>query len=432
MSLFDASLSSVQWITTGYLLALAVLLPIMGKLGDRYGQGRIHNAGYVLFTISSVAAALSSDLTALLTMRVAQAAGAAMFQATNMALVVRYAPPNRKGKALGAVSSAVALGAMAGPVAGGFIADGLGWQWLFLAHVPFAGAATWLAYRYVPARPAEPVNSSLNAVGGGLMAAVICAFIFIIASGQTLGWTSGAIVAALLAGSLALVGFVLREKRHPHPFLPLEALRQRTVSVGLLASVGSFALANTMLAVMPFFLTGYAGRSSAEAGLMMLAYPAMLALSGPAAGRLSDRIGARAPMLLGLGAMAVGTAFLALLLASMPFGWLAVGMGLTGLGMGLIAAPNNSFILRHAPAKQSGATGGLIALSRNAGLVIGSALGLGMIGASAEMLPPNAIRGALAFAAAIGVGCGLTLLLGVRTKRAEPESGGRESSRRAS
>jgi MFS family permease len=265
---------------------------------------------------------------------------------------------------------------MAGPVAGGFIADGLGWQWLFLAHVPFAGAATWLAYRYVPARPAEPVNSSLNAVGGGLMAAVICAFIFIIASGQTLGWTSGAIVAALLAGSLALVGFVLREKRHPYPFLPLEALRQRTVSVGLLASVGSFALANTMLAVMPFFLTGYAGRSSAEAGLMMLAYPAMLALSGPAAGRLSDRIGARAPMLLGLGAMAVGTAFLALLLASMPFGWLAVGMGLTGLGMGLIAAPNNSFILRHAPAKQSGATGGLIALSRNAGLVIGSALGL--------------------------------------------------------
>lgn len=148
--IFQTELETVQWITTGYLLVIASLLPVMGKLGDRYGHRRIHNLGYVFFTISSVLVVFSSNVSVLLILRMVQAIGAAMFQATNIALITIHFPKEKRGRALGIVSTAVALGAMTGPIAGGFIAEWLSWQWMFLIHVPIALIATLLALRNIP------------------------------------------------------------------------------------------------------------------------------------------------------------------------------------------------------------------------------------------------------------------------------------------
>lgn len=123
VSVFQTSLGTAQWITTGYLLVIASLLPVMGKWGDRYGYRRIHNAGYLLFGISSVLVAFSPHISVLLALRMVQAVGAAMFQATNIALITIHLPKEQRGRALGTVSTAVALGGMSGPVAGGFIAE---------------------------------------------------------------------------------------------------------------------------------------------------------------------------------------------------------------------------------------------------------------------------------------------------------------------
>jgi MFS family permease len=147
---FQASIEQTQWITTGYLLVIAVLLPIMGKLGDRYGHRRVHNAGYLLFAISSVLIALSPTLGAILVTRAVQAVGASMFQATNIALITLLMPKEQLGRALGLISTAVALGGMSGPVVGGIISQWLSWQWLFLIHVPVSAIATYLANRHIP------------------------------------------------------------------------------------------------------------------------------------------------------------------------------------------------------------------------------------------------------------------------------------------
>jgi MFS family permease len=115
--IFQTSSGTVQWITTGYLLVIASFLPIMGKLGDRYSYRLIHKLGYIVFTISSVLVAFSPNITVLLILRLAQAVGAAMFQSTNIALITIHIPKENRGRALGIVSTAVALGAMTGPIA---------------------------------------------------------------------------------------------------------------------------------------------------------------------------------------------------------------------------------------------------------------------------------------------------------------------------
>ncbi|WP_338463392.1 MFS transporter [Brevibacillus borstelensis] len=184
---FHAGIGTVQWITTGYLLAVASLLPVMGKLGDRYGQRRIHNLGYVCFTISSVLIAFSPNVAILLLLRVLQAAGASMFQATNIALITMYMPKERRGRSLGIVSTAVALGGMSGPIAGGMIAQWLSWQWLFLIHVPIILFATWLAFRSIPNQEPERKPGTFDGMGAVLFTAVIGIVILGVTQGQVWG-----------------------------------------------------------------------------------------------------------------------------------------------------------------------------------------------------------------------------------------------------
>ncbi|MBD2860816.1 MFS transporter [Paenibacillus oceani] len=379
---FQAEVGEVQWITTGCLLVITILLPFMGKLGDRYGHRLIHNSGYVLFTVSSVLAAMSPSLPVLLTFRIIQAAGAAMFQATNIALITVHMPHGKKGQALGYVSTAVALGAMTGPLAGGWITGSLGWRWLFLIHVPAAAAATLLALRYIPGRSREHSRSGDTGGKGSL-------------TGDT-------------GRQASLTGVLLHSPG---------------VLSGLLISCAAFLLANTVLVVMPFYFSGEAGISPAMAGYMMTAYPILLALASPAAGRGSDRFGSAGFIAAGLLSMTAGIAILALALDKLPLWGIAAVLALIGAGMGLIASPNNSLIMRLVPAGHTGAIGGWIAFTRNAGMVLGAFLGFGALdgGAGAERYSHAFGAGILVGIAAIGV-----LGYGVRAqsrKRAPSETG---------
>jgi EmrB/QacA subfamily drug resistance transporter len=377
---FQTELAKGLWITTGYLLVITVLLPVMGKLGDRYGFRRIHNLGFVIFTVGSILVAFSPNLPILLTLRVVQGIGAAMFQATNIALITIHMPKEKRGHALGILSTAVALGGMTGPIAGGLIAEWLSWQWLFLIHVPVAIVATIMAYRYIPGRVQDRKLGTVSIVGTGLFMAWITLLILVITNGSKWGWVSAQTMASLMGVILLLVTFLLWERRQKTPFLPLRALRIPAVSVGLIVSNASFILSNTLLVLIPFFLMGATVQfSSSTTGYMMAAYPIALAFAGPLAGYWSDRYGSHRLMLMGLSCMGSGFVLLLLFLENIPISGIAAILCLIGLGMGLIASPNNSYIMQQTPKEHVGSIGGIIALTRNAGMVFGSALGLGMV-----------------------------------------------------
>ncbi|KJB86832.1 MFS transporter [Paenibacillus sp. E194] len=403
VTVFQSDIGTVQWMTTGYLLAITSLLPLMGKLGDRWGHRRIHNCGIALFTISSILVALSPNLTVLLIMRVVQATGTAMFQATNMAIITFHMPGTHRGRALGFVSTAVALGGMAGPVAGSFTAAWLSWQWAFLIHVPVAVAATGLALRFIPAdQKKEMRKTSLDVVGAILFISSMGIGIYAIVNGGAIGWGSPSMFILYAVLIIVLPLGWLWQSRQKEPFLPLSTFRIPAVACGLMISCASFLMANIALVLMPFYISGTTAVSAADIGYVMLAYPLLLAVIGPVAGHLSDRIGSRRLMGLGICAMAGGFMLFSGVFGVLPLWAIICTLALIGSGMGLIASPNNSFIMSHAVKEDAGSLGSMIALTRNVGLVLGAALGLGLMDDGDPAKPLEAYLNIFGFGAWIG------------------------------
>lgn len=381
-NIFHTNLGTVQWITIGYLLVIASSLPIMGSLGDRFGHRLIHNLGYIIFTISSLLIALSTNIFTLLILRMIQALGAAMFQATNIALISLHIPKDKRGQALGIVSTAVALGAMMGPIVGGFIAQWFRWEWLFLIHVPIILIATFLALRFIPAPKQIRKIRGFDSLGNLLFSSGIASTIFGISFSNIWGLSSIKTLIIFIMAFIIMTAFFIWEAHCPEPFLSLDLFRLPAISYGLLISCGSFILANIALVTMPFYLSFIAGFSPFTTGYLMMAYPLLLAVIGPIAGRLSDRYGSRNFMLIGLTSMGIG--FIGSVVFPHPLSPVGVIIILAfiGLGMGLIASPNNSFIMQHVPIDFVGSIGGMIALTRNLGMALGAALGLGFLNRS--------------------------------------------------
>ena len=382
---FQTDLATVQWITTAYLLVISLCLPLMGHWGDRLGHRTVHNLGYLLFTVASVLVAFAPHVTALIVCRVLQAVGAAMFQSTNMALLTVHLPKEQRGRALGVLSTAVALGAMTGPIAGGLITEWLTWRWLFVIHVPAAVLATFLAYRYIPDRQTTNKARSLDGVGALCFAAAIGFLIFGVSrGGQAGGWSSAQTWMPFIISGISLLVLLRWESRHPEPFLPVHLMRKPMLGVGLAVSLISFALANAVLVAAPFYLMTFARINHAALGYVMTAYPILLAVTGPLAGSLSDRCGPKRLIVSGLGAMGAGSLLMALFLDSLSLPGIIVVLALFGTGMGLIASPNNSLMMNLTPAAYSGAMGSIIALTRNVGMVLGAAVGLGLLSGQTE------------------------------------------------
>ncbi|MDQ0178254.1 MFS transporter [Bacillus chungangensis] len=382
--IFHVGIGAAQWITTGYLFVIAAFLPLMGKLGDQYGHRHVHNLGYALFTISSVLVAFSPNIYVLLIFRMLQAVGAAMFQATNIALITIHFPVKKRGRALGILGTAVALGGMTGPIVGGFIAQWFQWQWLFLIHVPVILTATLFAYQFIPKEFPEKRTDPFDGLGAFLFALLISFIIFGVSNGNIWGWLSSKMIIIFLLASMTMLLLIWRELSHCSPFLPLRVLCNRAVASGLLISSTSFIVANTILVVMPFYLTSIDEISPLQIGYLMAAYPLALAFSGPIAGNLSDRYGSRVFQFFGLCSMGVGSLVLMSFLGQLSMFGIVGALILIGFGMGLITSPNNSFIMQHVPSEFVGMLGGMIALTRNVGMVLGAALGLGLMNGATQ------------------------------------------------
>ena len=146
----DADITSVIWVTSGYLLAYAVPLLITGRLGDRFGPKRMYMIGLVVFTAASAWCGFAGDITSLVAARVVQGLGAALMTPQTMAVITRIFPPNKRGAAMGLWGSVAGIATLVGPILGGVLVDNLGWEWIFFVNVPVGVVAFVLAWRLVP------------------------------------------------------------------------------------------------------------------------------------------------------------------------------------------------------------------------------------------------------------------------------------------
>ncbi len=368
---FGATIGGVEAVVSVYLLVISAALLAAGRLGDVLGRRRVFTGGMLLFTLGSGLCGVAWSLPALVAARGLQALGAAAMMSMAPAIVTATFPRERRGQALGAVSSVVAAGLTAGAPVGGAILSFTTWHAIFLVNLPVGVAGAVWAWRALPEEPAgeRPPFDVPGAVWLGVaLATAIGAVEMAPHSGR---WAIGLVVAAGIASTL----LGRAERRSPAPLVDPELLGDRTISLGLLAALLSYAAIFHQMLLSPFFLTDVKGLGQVGLSATLTVVPVALMLTSPVAGWFSDRHGPRLPQAAGGLMCAIGLAWLASSDGQTSMLAIVAAFALEGAGMGLFQPPNNSAVMGALRPAKLGSGGGLLATSRNVGMVLGVASG---------------------------------------------------------
>src|SRR5215216_3042658 len=380
----NADLSQIQWILDSYILAFAVLMLSFGRLGDIYGRKKMFVTGMAVFIAASGLCGLSdwiahllgiSGATALIFSRVLQGIGGALMMPQTLSLITVAFPPQKRGAAMGVWGSVVAMGAVLGPLLGGYIVTQYPWEWIFLINIP-VGIVAILATLAVVPESRDPLATGKLDWGGLLFsAAAIFALVYALIEGPKFGWTSPQTLGLLLVSAAVFTLFVWWERRVGDPMVKLELFRIRNFWVasviGLAVPFGLFGI----FFPMTVFLQGALGMTPLEAGLTMMPMSLMLMVVAPVSGRLSDRIGARWILIAGLTLVSVGI-LLITSRVSTTTNWqtLLPALLVTGTGMGMTFAPMTAAAMSQVPPRISGSASGILNTSRNVGQLLGIAV----------------------------------------------------------
>jgi EmrB/QacA subfamily drug resistance transporter len=375
---FGAGLSTVEWVALAYSLTITGLLLAGGRLADARGRRGVYGAGLVLFTVASGLCGAAPTVEALIALRVLQGVGAALLSGNGSALLVQSFPQEQRGRALGAFGAMVGVGLAVGPPLGGLLVARASWRWIFLVNLPLGLLAWNMLRRRVPPDPEMPATaaraSSLFGFGVWpfVWAGALAALSLALTRGPESGWGDPVVLASAAVGAALLAAFLASQRTAAEPLLPLDLV------VGPLGAAVALTFFGQILSVsvgfhMPLVLEETGGLSPAQSGAWLSVLPLAALVCAPIAGRLADRIGARALTTAGMTLTAVGFWFLARLGAMPAGGRLAAGLALVGMGQGLFAVPNASSLLSLVPAERLGLASGLQGTTRNLGIAAGVA-----------------------------------------------------------
>ncbi len=403
------SYSEALWIQAGYVITMCIFLIPVGRLADRHGLLRFYLLGMGIFLVFSVACALAFSGPFLIVVRCLQGAGAAFTAAAAPALITTVFPPEWRGRGLGLNAMAGYLGLMAGPPLGGLIVTHASWRWIFLINVPLAlgtlangwflldderrdraslqagGAPGASAAGPAPSAPGQPParhGLGLDWPGTALLAVFLVCLLVPLISVPFWGWLSVRTLVLLGVFVVFAVLFVLVESRTTDPLLDLDLVRKnRVFAASTFAAFLNYAAIYGVTTLTAVFLELSEGYSPQHAGLLLLVQPAFMAALSPLFGRLSDRIGSRPPVAVGMLLIAGGTAQLGLLPSPAPAARVGLALATVGLGMAAFSAPNTSAVMGAVKRSELSLASGFLGTMRTAGQAVSIAL-LGAIAAS--------------------------------------------------
>ncbi len=371
---FNSSIATIEWVVIVYLLLVSGLLPIFGRLGDIRGHKPVYITGFLIFITSSVFCGLSPSVYALIAARGLQALGAAMLSANSPAILTKSFPSSQRGQALGMQATMTYLGLTVGPALGGWLTDLYNWRAVFFINVPVGLLALFLSLRFIQRDTPEKITERFDWPGALTLMGGLITLLVALNQGHNWGWLSP-ITLALLTISIFLLGiFIAIEKRTLAPMLDLTLFRNRLFSTSISSAVINYICVYSILFLMPFYLIQGRELSPSQAGLILTAQPIIMAIVAPISGTLSDRIGTRIPSIVGMVSLAVGLFSLSQIGPYTPLNFVAIGLAIAGLGIGVFISPNNSALMGSAPHSRQGIAAGLLATSRNVGMVLGVGL----------------------------------------------------------
>jgi EmrB/QacA subfamily drug resistance transporter len=417
-----AGLGGLEWTVNAYTLTFAVLLLTGAALGDRFGRRRMLAIGLSIFTISSAAAALAPSILALDVARAFQGVGGAIVMPLTLTILSAAVPPERRGLALGAWGGITGLAVAFGPLVGGAVVSGISWQWIFWLNVPIGLVLTPLVLLRLD--ESRGPWGRLDIPGLVLAGVGLLGIVWGLVRGNALGWSSPAILGAIVGGLVVLAGFVIWELRAPSPMLPMRFFRNRTFSLANTASLFfSFGMFGSIFLLAQYFQT-VQGYSPLQSGLRILPWTAMPMIFAPLAGALSDRVGGHRLMGLGLALQATGLAWIATISTpTTPYVDLVLPFIISGIGMSLFFAPVSNVVLSSVREVEQGQASGANNAIRELGGVLGVAVLASIFAHEGGYATPQTfVNGSNAAvyvgAAVVALGSGAAFLI-KRSRRAE-------------
>jgi len=382
---FDAGISRAGWLITAYLIAMASLQPLAGKLGDSFGHRTMVLSGLSVFGLVSIGAALAPSLAVLLVFRVLQAVSAALIVPNGFALLRKILPAHRRGAGFGLMGAGIAVAAALGPPLGGILVETAGWRAIFYVNLLLVFPALLIGLKHLPREKIAAPKWGFDIYGAMALPTLLVATAWMLISFSKGGniWMVGFGV-PLIGVPLIIVGAVLfgwYERRHPDPIVQLNFFLQKSFSAAA-AGIGFANLAMYSLLVSIPLLLSSRSESSLRIGLILLVMSAGMIVSSYLGGRMIDKIGRRIPTTSGLVILAVGIMPIAFAGQDVSITTLIAGLSLVGLGLGLASPGLQTSAVEAVDSDQAGSAAGLYSTSRYLGSIVGTALIAGILGAN--------------------------------------------------
>jgi EmrB/QacA subfamily drug resistance transporter len=372
-----STFEDLQWVVDAYALALAALLLASGSLADLLGRRRIFVIGLVLFAAASLLCGLSGSPTMLNLARAFQGLGGAMMFATSLALIAQEFEPHERGTAFGIWGATTGFAVAVGPLIGGALTDGLGWEWIFLVNVPIGLLTAALTLMRVPGSDRDP-SARIDWPGLVTFSAGLFCLVFALIRGNDDGWGSAKIIALLIAAGALLAVFVAVELRSEQPMLDLTLFRVPTFTGAQIVAFSIHASMFSMFLYIVLYMQNVLGYSPLETGVRFLPISLLSFLAAPIAGKLAERYPVR--IFLGTGLALVGIALLLMSGIDPGDDWttLLAGFIVGGIGIGFVNPPLATAAIGVVEPRKSGAASGINSTFRQVGTAVGIA-GLGAI-----------------------------------------------------
>jgi EmrB/QacA subfamily drug resistance transporter len=389
MDALDVDYDAVIWVTSAYLLAYAVPLLLAGRLGDRFGPRNLYLVGLAVFTVASLWCGLAGSIETLVAARSIQGIGAALLTPQTLSTITRIFPASRRGVALSVWGATAGVATLVGPLAGGVLVDGLGWQWIFIVNVPIGVVGLVLATIFVPTLAGE--KHGFDVLGVVLSGVGLFLIVFALQEGQSHDWAPW-IWGLLLAGVATMAGFVYWQAVNPgEPLIPLKIFRDNDFSMSNLGiAVIGFTVTAMIVPVM-FYAQAVCGLSPTRSALLTAPMAIATGVLAPFVGKLVDRSHPRPIVGFGFSALAIALTWLSFeMTPTTPIWRLLLPFVLMGIGMAFIWSPLAATATRNLPPQLAGAGSGVYNTTRQVGSVLGSAgLAALMTSQISAALPPE-------------------------------------------
>jgi EmrB/QacA subfamily drug resistance transporter len=367
---FDTDIVGVRWVVIIYLLTTSAIMGLSGSLGDVFGRKKIFSMGMIIFITGSLFCGLSFTLELLVISRIIQAIGSSALIANGLAIVMTYADPRFRGRAIGINSFVVASALTTGPVVGGILTEFIGWQSVFLINIPIGGIGVVLILKNIPETPKK--NSiNFDFIGSFLFAITIFSFV-----GGIIFFFDGTWIGLIfiIFSVFTAFFFVYCEYNHSNPMLPVQLMINKKIAAGAFGAFFSYMALNGAFFLLPFFYQEMLGFRQSETGLLMIVSPLVMSITGPITGILAEKFEAR--KLATLGALLQGT-FILILSTINPEMSLITILFLVALAAGslnIFTNSNSTSVMNASPKDYLSIVSGVLNLSRTIAFSLGTGL----------------------------------------------------------